>query len=159
MDLQQIDLNNAIDANNLNKKFNNLRWITPFYYKEKPSEEIELLQGVLKVLSKENHEEIIIITHYQFFSLILDKKINILNRWYFPENNTHPTSINNKFYSHYIKRNQNIIKKNNIKKIYLINSYPGEFSFINIKDFLNKQCFKKEEYNKMLSIVYINSCN
>ena len=159
MDLQQINFDNSIKAEKLNKKFKNLDWITPFYYSDKSAKELDLLKETIKVLSLENHHEIIIITHYQFFSLLLEKKIRILNRWYFPENNTHPTSVNNKYYSHYVTKNKNIIKNNDIKKIFLVNTYPEEFSFINIKDLLINQCFTKQKYNIMLSVINIKPCN
>ena len=159
MDLQNTDFSNSIKANTLDTKFNKLQWITPFYYKKNPSEELELLRKTKKIISKDKPEEIILITNYQFFSLLLEKKFNILNRWYFPKNNTHPTSKENKYYDYYLEKQQNLIIDKKIKKIYLVNSYPDEFSFISIKDLLKEKCYNKEKYNKMLTLIEIVSCN
>ena len=41
MDLQNVNLSQAIDAKIINKKFNNLKWITPFF-QGKPEEEIKI---------------------------------------------------------------------------------------------------------------------
>jgi hypothetical protein len=84
MDLQNVNLENSISASTLNKKFNNLKWITPFHYKDNPDKELKLLSEAVVFISNFNSETFGLITHYQFFSLILQKKINIFNRWYFP---------------------------------------------------------------------------
>ena len=82
MDLQNIDLNNAINASKISEKFNNLKWITPFHYSDNPEKEIDLLKNSISIVSNYKSDNIALITHYQFFSLITEKKLNILNRWY-----------------------------------------------------------------------------
>ena len=116
MDLQNVNLKNSISASGLSEKFNNLKWITPFHYKNKPNEELKLLSEVIFFISNLNSETFGLITHYQFFSAILQKKINIFNRWYFPHNNTFPTSKDNKYYNFYVKKiNKFISEKKNRK--------------------------------------------
>ena len=67
MDLQNVNLENAVPANKINDKFKNLKWVTPFEFKEKPNEEIKLINKTINVLDSEVTEEIMLITHYQFF--------------------------------------------------------------------------------------------
>ena len=100
-----------------------------------------------------------LITHYQFFSIIINENLNIPNRWYFP-NNTFPSSNKNKYYKEYIKRFKSILIKENIKKVYIVEGFPGEFSFINFNDLIGKNCFKKEKYNKIFySINIMKRCD
>ena len=159
MDLQNVNLENAVPANKINDKFKNLKWITPFEFKEKPNEEIKLINKTINVLDSEVTEEIMLITHYQFFSLISDKKFNILNRWYFSNNNTHPTNKKNKYYDIYTSKINYNIKRKNIKKIFIIESKPNEFDFINFNDLLKGKCFDKEKYNLILYSINIKNCN
>ena len=156
IDLQNIDLSNSISAKLLDKKFNNLQWITPI--NSSPKDEIELLLQVIDKLKKDKDYKMLI-THYQFFSIIINENLNIPNRWYFP-NNTFPSSNKNKYYKKYIERFKNILVKENIRKIYIVESIPGEFSFINFNDLIGKDCFKKEKYSKIFySINIIKKCN
>ena len=159
MDLQEVNFKNSLKANYLNKRFNNLKWITPFYFKDNPQEELDLLKESISIISKENNKEIMLITHYQFFSILIQKKINIINRWYFPDNNTFPSSKNNKYYFHYVKKFNKKIVEEKIKKIYLVESYPEEFKFINFKSLLGNECFREEKINKILLLITLNNCS
>ena len=78
MDLQNTNLNNSIDAKILNEKFNNLKWITPFHFNKDPKKEIEFLQEAILVISKEDEKKFALITHYQFFSLLSEKRLTFL---------------------------------------------------------------------------------
>lgn len=159
MDLQNVNLENSINASTLNKKFNNLKWITPFHYKDNPDKELKLLSEAVVFISNFNSETFGLITHYQFFSLILQKQINIFNRWYFPQNNTFPSSKENKYYSFYVERINRFISEKKIEKIFIVESIPGEFDFINFEDLLKGKCFFKEKYNDMLYSINLKNCN
>ena len=65
----------------------------------------------VKIIEKDNRKKILI-THYQFISTVLDTDLNILNRWYLWDNNTHPTEGHKYFqiYKDMVNRN---VKKNN----------------------------------------------
>ena len=82
----------------------------------------------------------ILVTHYQFFSLILDEDLNILNRWYLWNNNTHPTE-NHKYYEFYKKMVNENVKKNSIEVIYLLGS-DKEMNFKYIVNYFDGVCFK-----------------
>ena len=98
-----------------------------------------------------------IITHYQFFSLLLEENLNIPNRWYFP-NNTFPSSKDNIFYDDYLKKIHYKLIKKNIENIYIIDSFTNEFDFLNIKEFVGKKCFKKKVINKILIKIELQNC-
>lgn len=157
MDLQNVDLTKSEKAKQISKKFKNLNWITPSFSKN-PQEEINLLKEVIEIINSDDEENIALITHYQFFSLILEKKFHIINRWYFPQNNTHPTTYKNKYYTFYNKKINLNLKKNKIKKIYFVETYLKEFDFINYNDFLKNICYSKKIYNKILFSLEFEKC-
>ena len=72
MELENVNLNNSEDAKILHPKFQSLKWITP-EYKNSPSSEIKKLKDVFAILKSENRN-VLILTHYQFFSALLNKK-------------------------------------------------------------------------------------
>ena len=156
LDLQNINLSDRIDAKILDKKLNKLQWITPTNVIMSPSVELDLIAESLKVI-KDDKTSKMIITHYQFFSLLLEENLNIPNRWYFP-NNTFPSSKDNIFYNDYLKKIHYKLTKNNIQNIYIVESFPNEFDFLNIKEFVGKNCFKKKELNQILIKIELKDC-
>ena len=71
---RSINLSNSVEAKILNKKFNNLKWITPHNFKNEPLKEIKLLKQATEIISQEESKAIAIITHYQFFSILSENK-------------------------------------------------------------------------------------
>ena len=134
LDLEDVDKKKAIDARVIDESLKNLKWIS--HYSE-PQEEIDLIKKAIKVI-KEDSREKILITHYQFFSLILDDNLNIINRWYLWDNNTHPTE-SHKYFGFYKKMINKNLSKNKIKIIYLLGS---EIEFEKIKNYFADTCFK-----------------
>ena len=156
VDLQHVDLSTASSAKMLNSKFNNLSWITPHYFSRSPEKELDLLNQSIKIIKKDPNEKMLI-THYQFFSLFIDDNLNIPNRWYFP-NNTFPSSRENEYYDNYIKKFNEKLNRNKINTIYIVETSPEEFQFLNFKDLLKKRCFEKIEYNEILYSIKIKNC-
>ena len=101
----------------------------------------EFLKIAINQISNEKRE-ITLITHYQFISTVLDKNLNILNRWYLWDNNTHPTESHKYFEVYKSLINENI-RSNNIKAIYLLGQ-KNEISFNNIKNYFTDLCFKSK---------------
>ena len=157
MDLQHTDLSKALEANLIDRKLNNLKWISP-YYSENPSKEINLLQNIIKILKNDNRKKMVI-THYQFFSLILEEDLNIPNRWNLYHGNIYPIR-NNKYVKYYKKFFNKNLKFNNVEVIYIIKSKPNEN--IKIEQFqihLDNICVKTEVKNELLSIHEIRNCD
>ena len=134
LDIEELDKNKAIDARVIDEKLKNLKWISKY---SEPQEEINLIIKAIDTI-KENNRDKIIITHYQFFSLILNNNLNILNRWYLWDNNTHPTETH-KYFSFYKKMINKNLSKNKIKVIYLLGA---EIQFEKVKDYFTDTCFK-----------------
>ena len=156
MDLQNVNFSKAIYAETLDKRFNNLLWITP-NYSESPENEINLLKKTIEVIKNDSKRKMLI-THYQFFGLLTDGNSIIPNRWYFP-NNTFPSSDHNKYYNQYIKKFNKILKQEKVDTIYIIETYTGELKFLNFKELIEDSCFKEEKSNQILRVIKIESCN
>lgn len=152
MDLQNINLNNALDAKILDEKFKGLKWITPDYA-ENPRDEILLLKQALLKISKDKRD-IIVMSEYQFFSLISKKNLNIPNRWYTHDNNSYPLD-NHKYFNFYKKHIEEIFKKKNIEAVYTV----GNPNFKNFKIYLSDICYDVLEINKITKIYELKNCN
>ena len=152
MDLQNTNLNKFVDAKNLDEKFKGLKWITPGY-SESPNEEISLLKQAIKVMKNEERN-VMVLTEYQFFSIITEKNLNIPNRWYTHDNNSYPLD-NHKYFKFYKKHIEQIINKNKIKVVYQI----GRPSFSNFKIYLSDICYNILEINKITKIYELKKCN
>ena len=157
VDLQHINFSSAVDARVLSTKFNNLRWITPYHFSKSPKDELELLSQSMKIIKNDPNNKMLI-THYQFFSSFIDQDLNIPNRWYY-NNNTFPSSKENRYFNLYIKKFNKKINVKKIETIYVVETHPGEFKYIDFKEFLKKKCFKKEKFNKILYSVKLKVCD
>ena len=137
-DLENIDKHKAINANVVNKNFKNLKWISKL---DDPKNELIVIKEAMEVIVNDDREKTLI-THYQFMSTILDKPLNILNRWYLWDNNTHPTE-NHKYFEFYKSLVNKNVKKNNVEVIYLLGQ-ENEIKFENIKNYFTETCFESK---------------
>ena len=88
--------------------------------------------------------EIMIISHYQFFSGILDRNLNNLNRWYTNDNNSYPLE-DHKYFSVYKDFINTKIKENKIQVIYIVDATgKGWLEISNFEQYLNDICFSSE---------------
>ena len=158
IDLENIDLNNSFDASKINSKFANLHWKT-VHFSSNPNEELVNLKLAIKTIQNDTRK-IMIISHYQFFSALLDKNLNNLNRWYTHDNNSYPLE-NNKYSNVYKDFINKKIKDNRIETIYIIDaSGKGWLKFSNFKQYLNDVCFfDKTIVKDYLSSHTIINCN
>ena len=151
MDLQQVDLNKSINAIYLDKKLKNLKWITPTF-SEDPKKEINLLRETLNEIKKDKSIKMVM-THYQFFSLLTEENLNIPNRWYTHDNNSYPLK-NHKYFEFYRKHLSENISKNDVEVIYTI----GDPNFEDYIVYLKNICFDKTNLNTITDIYKIKSC-
>jgi len=99
-----------------------------------------------------------LITHYHFISTVLDKNLNILNRWYLWDNNTHPTE-NHKYFNQYKSLINKNISSNKIEVIYLLGQ-ENEIIFDKVKNYFTELCFEsKTLVDKKFSVHEIVTCN
>jgi hypothetical protein len=156
VDLQGVNFSKALNASTIDKRFNNLLWITP-NYSQSPKNEIDLIKKTIETI-KNDPKKKMLITHYQFFALLIDDNLSIPNRWYFP-NNTFPSTYQNKYYKRYIEKFDQILNKKNIDIIYVVETYPGELQFLNFKELLKNRCFIKKQNSQILYSIKLVNCN
>ena len=152
MDLQNTNLEYAVDASNLHIKFKGLKWITPFYSKNVNQEIDFIKQALNNILNDER--EIMVLTEYQFFSFLTEKNLNIPNRWYTHDNNSYPLD-NHKYFKFYKSHIRNLLKKNEITVVYTI----GAPKFENFKIYLEDICHKRQVINEITTIYKLENCN
>jgi hypothetical protein len=152
MDLQNIDLKKAVNANILDSKFKGLKWITS-RYPNNPLKEINFLKEAIKIIDNDSRAKLVM-TDYQFLSFITGKNLNIPNRWYTHDNNSYPLD-NHKYFEFYKKHINKIIKTKNIAVVYTV----GDPNFNNFKIYLNKICFNSSEINELTTIHTFKNCN
>jgi hypothetical protein len=137
-ELENINKKNAINANEINKNFNNLKWISKH---DNPKEEIRVIKKAIEIFNEDKRKKILI-TNYHFMSLVLKQNFNILNRWYLWTNDTHPTE-NHKYFNYYQAFASNQFKKNKIEVIYLFGK-KNEISLKNIQNYFVNICFTND---------------
>ena len=152
-ELEKVDKTNAIAAKEIHQNLKNLKWISS---SDDPNNESRILKKAINVIKNDNREKTLI-THYHFISTVLDKNLNILNRWYLWDDNTHPTE-NHKYFNFYkllVNRN---IQSNNVKVIYLLGQ-ENEIQFDKVKNYFNNTCFEsKTIIEKRFSVHEIVKC-
>ena len=140
MELEGIDKSIAFNAKEIHPNLKGLKWVTKF---NNPQNDKIFLKEIIKVLN-EVEENSYLITHYQFFSSIFEKKFYLMNRWYIWDNNSHPTE-NHKYFSYYKDFVTKNFEKKRIKSIFLI-SENQEFKFDNIRNYFINKCFEEENF-------------
>ena len=156
-DLENVDKSKAINAEAISTKMKNLKWIAPYSETTSPKEEIEIIKKVIYTLQSDTRKKTIV-TNYQFFSVVLDEDLNILNRWYLWGNDTHPTK-GHKYFNFYKKMINKSVEENNIEVIYLLGKHDNEILFKDIKQYFTEKCFdSKTLIDKRFSYHEIVGC-
>ena len=78
--LRNVDLEKSIDASVLDNKLKNLKWIT-HHYPENPQNEISNLIEAIDIIKKDQRTKMIV-TDYQFISVILSINDNAPTRFW-----------------------------------------------------------------------------
>ena len=78
-ELSHVDFSSSIEAATIDEKLSGLNWVSPF--NKNPNEEINLAKLAKKILKKDKRNKMVI-TDFQFFSAILNEKLNSPSRSY-----------------------------------------------------------------------------
>ena len=150
-ELTYSDLNLAVNAEKIDKKFLGLKWISP-KYSENPVEEINLINEMKNYFKNDNRNKMIM-TNYSFFSVILEKKTFSTTRWHIFDGTDYPQD-NSSYFMSYKKLLINSLRKNKVKVVYMVN--PVESS--NLYDYVSDECFQVKKINKILTSYEIKNC-
>jgi len=153
MDLSNTNKSIAVDAKILDNKLSNLSWITPGEFFKDPLNEINLIKEAIKFISEER-QGVMLITHYSFLSAVLNKDLNMPNRWYVG-NNTYPNK-NHKYFNIYKKFFLQKFNQSNIKIIYIVDIVG--YDLYHFKDYLDGVCFKETKLNVITFKFEVQKC-
>jgi len=145
------DKKKTIKAENLDKSFKNLQWITPFYFITNSSEEINQLKLSVEYIKK-NLKNKIIISDYLFLSSLV--KSNIASPLKFYDSVSVP-DLKNPFYNYYKSFFITQLKKNNVAVVYTTSEY---YNNILISIFFDKNCIISRKINSILYEHNIKEC-
>ena len=143
----------VINANKIDNRLAGLKWITP-QFKNDPKKEIDLINKIKLILKSDNRSKMII-TNYPFFSVILDQDVFAPSRIYTGDGTTHPIK-GNKYVSKYQELMDNLIKRNEISVIYVINTANENNNFHYID--LYKNCYEKFSLIQQLTSYELKNC-
>jgi len=144
MDLDNANISKAIDAKFFDKKLSGLKWITP-QYPDNPKTEMSKLQEVIQIIKNDTSNKVIV-TDYQFISVILSSYDNSPNKvWY--SFHVYP-SKGDKYFDIYQKFFVERIKDRKIETVYTIKPLFGDNDVL--KDVLEDSCVSKIIVNDIL---------
>mgnify|MGYP001182660249 CR=1 FL=1 len=152
MDLTKEDLKLKVEANLIHKNLYPLQWVT-YKSKENENNEISNLIEVIDIIKNEEEKKSII-TDYQFISVVLNiNDYSPSKYWY----NYHVYPVNgHRLYDYYREFFIETLKKERIKKIFLIKPVVGDNRIV--ENIFLDNCFSKIERTKILDIYDLNQC-
>ncbi len=153
-ELGNVNLSLAKEAYLIDEKLKGLHWITG-NYSNHVEEEINFLKNTIKILKKDKRKKMVL-TNYQFFSIVLNENLHSPSRSQTLEGLSFPIK-GNKYYSKYKNYFLDIIQNNGVQVIYIISSdYLVEERFI--YDYLDKACIEEQNFTKQLKKFEIKKC-
>ena len=150
-ELESVNFNLALPGKTIDTKFTGLMWISS-EYKNNPNEEINLLLDTKKHLQNDKRKKMLM-THYIFFSTILDQNLFTPTRWFTKHGISHPLK-NNKFFNKYQDFFIQKITENNIEVIYTMKSVDSYFP----TELLGSKCIQSSSINNILDAHLILEC-
>ena len=150
-ELSNVNFDLSSKANEIDKKFSGLNWISP-EYKNNSKKEINSVIKIKSYIEKDKRTKMII-TNYSFFSVLLNKKVFSPIRWFIENGVGYPLK-DNKYFPDFQEFFVKKIKKNKIQVIYTIK--PVHVSFL--KDLLGEKCIKTFNVDNMLNAHLVLNC-
>ena len=150
-ELSNVNFDLSSKANEIDKKFSGLNWISP-EYKNNSKKEINSIISIKSYIEQDERTKMII-TNYSFFSVLLNKKVFSPIRWFIENGVGYPLK-DNKYFPDFQEFFVQKIKKNKIQIIYTIK--PVHVSFL--KDLLGEKCIKTLNVDNMLNAHLVLNC-
>ena len=153
-ELHNVNFELTVDAKKIHKKLSGLNWITP-QFKKNPIEEINIINQIESLLRNDSRNKMLI-TNYPFFSIILDQKLYSPSSMYAGDGTTYPLR-DSEYAVRFKELMDNIILKNNISVIYIINTNNENINFHYVD--LYQHCFKEISVLNQLKSYELKNCS
>ena len=152
LNLENINLEKAIDSKSIDISLKGLKWITSTYPLN-PEKEIKLIKDSIEIIKKDETTKVMLYTDYLFLSSILQKDLNSPTRWPSLGDASNP-SFESKYYLNYLKFVENLTQKKGVEVVYSTIVNKNDV-FIKI---FTQSCRKTELINEILTKHDIRSC-
>ena len=153
MDLNKVNIKNAVDAEILDKKLSKLKWITVLY-PDNPVKEISKLQEAINIIENDNRKKTIV-TDYQVVSVLMSSYDYSPNKYWY-KFHVYPTK-EHKYFKIYKKFFISKLKENRIEVVYTIKPLWGDDEVL--KPILHEDCIKKKAITDILISHLLLSCS
>ncbi len=150
-ELVNVDLSKALNANLIDEKLNNLKWITP-QFGNNPKAEINEINSLKKILENDNSKKMVL-SNYSFLSVILNDELFSTTRWFTFDGTDYPL-IGNRYFSDYKKMFLKKISNNKIEVIYVVKPVSKQ----QVLDLLKLSCFDEKKINSFVSRFNLKTC-
>lgn len=146
-ELSNLNLNNTVPAALISKKLNGLNWLSPGYSKN-PTYEIDLIKQILSKINYDKSENMMVVSNYNFLSLILDRNLNAPGRWFINNGGAYPVKETDSYFKNYQNFLKQLIVNKDISRIYIVSPVSKDeiFRYINI------DCFEISETSSLIKI-------
>ena len=131
LNLENINLNNAVDSQVIHSSLKGLNWITYKYFND-PKFEVGIIKDSMKIIEKDRSKKMLL-TDYLFLSSILNQDLNNPSRWPSSQDASNPDKKNH-YYAYYKKFVEDLIRIKKIETLYSIRDNENDiFSDIFVK--------------------------
>ena len=151
LNLENINLNNAVDSQVIHSSLKGLNWITYKYFND-PKFEVGIIKDSMKIIEKDRSKKMLL-TDYLFLSSILNQDLNNPSRWPSSQDASNPDKKNH-YYAYYKKFVEDLIRKKKIETLYSIRDNENDI----FSDIFDKNCKKVKEINDFLTKHDIKNC-
>jgi len=153
MDLDKVNLNNAVDAKILDKKLNKLKWIS-ILYPENPKKEISQLVEAIEIIKNDKRKKVIV-TDYQFISVFMSTYDYSPNKFWhagvgYPKKNEIYFDTYKKFFT-------DKLLENKIEVVYTVK--PLYYDKDVLSPILKESCLTKIKHTDILISQLITECD
>ncbi len=154
-ELNNTRLENRIKINSFDEKLKGLNWITPHF--ENPQDEIDVLNKLKNLLVNDKDNKMLL-TEYNFFSLLLNENLNGPSRTY--DNISYPNK-NSKYYANYRYFLKERLNQNKIKSIYILEPKKINQNRLDhlIFNYIKADCFSVNFIDNFITKLEIKECN
>ena len=150
LNLESVNLNNAIDAKTIHPSLKGLKWKTK-RFENNSKLEIENIKKSIEIIKNDNSNKMIE-TNYLFFSAIINEDLNNPSRWPSLGDASNP-SFNNNYHIFYKDFINKIVEKKEIKSIYSTINNRENIFFI-----FDKKCKSSELVENFLYKLDLTKC-
>ena len=153
-ELKGVNIGNSYNFEKFDKKFKGLYWISPYFLN--PEDEISKIKKLREVITK-NNQNIMLLTEYKFFSLLMNQRLNSPSRTF--DDISYPKK-NSKYFLKYKIFLKKLIINNEINSVLIFESKKIDNTRLEhlVFDYISSDCFKRVKISEYILKLDITNC-